>query len=217
MLALALIVGSIALIDSLNPSTIVPATFIAVGHDAIPKLLLFTAGVFAVSFGGGAVLVLGPGNALLAVLSRPSRELTHALELAGGLGLLAFAVVLWLARGHIHTHLARPRTAGHSSFVLGAAIMAVELPTAAPYFAALVAIVESHKGALVDLGLVAEYNVGFVAPILILVVARAVSGERSAVLAAQIRARLVRYVPVLVPGGLAVLGAVLTALGASGL
>jgi hypothetical protein len=61
VLALAVLVATIGLADSLNPSTLGPALVIATGEGAIPRLIAFPAGVFSVSLAGGLVLVLRPG------------------------------------------------------------------------------------------------------------------------------------------------------------
>ena len=63
----SLLVVSIAAVDSLNPSTLLPALLYALGRNGRRDVAAFTAGVFAVSTAGGLVLVFGPGRALLAL------------------------------------------------------------------------------------------------------------------------------------------------------
>src|SRR5260221_11552125 len=80
MIALAVLVLSIGLADAVNPSTVAPALYLALGRDAVGNLARFTAGVFFVYLLGGVGLTLGPGSAL----PHPGRHLTHLIEL--GLG-----------------------------------------------------------------------------------------------------------------------------------
>jgi hypothetical protein len=60
MVGLTVLVASIGLADSINPSTLVPGLWLA-GKPSARGLGSFTAGVFATYLTGGLVLVLGPG------------------------------------------------------------------------------------------------------------------------------------------------------------
>jgi hypothetical protein len=75
MLAVTLLVASIAVADSLNPSTVVPALWLARASTGRSRAS-FTLGVFAVSFAGWLLLVFGPGNELLRAL----RDVSHVLR-----------------------------------------------------------------------------------------------------------------------------------------
>jgi cytochrome c biogenesis protein CcdA len=218
VLALLVLVTSIAAIDSANPSTVATATFLAVGQRAARDLALFTLGVFAVSTAGGLVLVLGPGRALLAIVSTPSARTTNLLEVVAGGVLIAAAIVLWLTSRRVARRLstASPRK-GSSSLLLGAGIMAVELPTAVPYFGALVAVVEAHPGTGAAIVAVLLYNLVFVSPLLALLLVVAASAKHGARLAADARAWLSRFGPVLVPAAVGLLGLALLAIGLGGL
>ena len=91
--------------------------------------------------------------------------------------------------------------------------MSTELPTALPYFGALVAVTEGAHSALVRLLLVLAYNAVFVAPLLALLAVLAASGERGAAIAAAARRRLIHHAPVLFPVALALLGVALVVVG----
>src|ERR1700733_5192623 len=153
MLRLISIVISIGLADSLNPSTIAPALYLATGENARNRVAQFTAGVFAVYFLGGAAIAVGAGQVIRPLLPHPHHHITSIIEIAGGTAMIAAAAMIWRHRAT----LARrdppdfdPQ--GKSSWVLGASITAVELPTAFPYFAAIAAIVGSGLGPGRDLG-----------------------------------------------------------------
>src|ERR1700716_3070615 len=120
MLAVALLVTSIALADAINPSTVVPALCRASAPQA-RGLTSYTTGVFVTSLAGGLVLVFGPGPALIAALHHVRGPIEHGLQAAGGVVALAFAFALWRSR---HSEYAeRPRRRRYtrgSAFMLGA-------------------------------------------------------------------------------------------------
>jgi cytochrome c biogenesis protein CcdA len=179
MFALTLVVVSIAVADSVNPSTVVPALWQA-GAPRGRGVATFTLGVFVVYLAGGIVLAFGPGPALINALHQIGGTLEHALEAAGGLLALAFAATLWRSRGRVRTEpqLRRCSTRG-SAFMLGAGIMAVELPTAFMYFGAISAILSAHAVAILRLSLLFTYNALFVAPLVAILAVRLLAGERA--------------------------------------
>src|SRR5579884_1865472 len=138
------LVVSIGLADSLNPSTIAPALYLASGEQARRKVTEFTIAVFVVYLAGGAIIALGPGQLLLSLVPHPRRHVRYVIELAVGIALLGGAALLWRHRQTLSRRsLPKADPEGKSSVLLGATITAVELPTAFPYFAAIAAIVGS--------------------------------------------------------------------------
>ena len=165
MLALTFLVASIGFADSINPSTVVPALYIA-GARRGSGLGSFTLGVFVVYLAGGLALVLGPGPALIAALRSAGPGFEHAAEAVVGIGVLAFAVGLWRSRAtEVDASPARPGLTRRSAFAIGAGITAVELPTALPYFGAVSAILASGAGTGVRILLVVAYNLLYVLPL----------------------------------------------------
>lgn len=181
MLALTLIVASIALADSVNPSTLVPALWLASAR-AGRGLVSFTLGVFVVYVVGGLVLVLGPGPALIHGLHHLRGPLEHAVEAAVGMLALALSVATWRSARASRSESDHPRpprcNTRPAAFALGAGIMAIELPTAFMYFGAISAILAAKVQAPAEVGLVLAYNALFVGPLLALVVLRRLAGER---------------------------------------
>ena len=175
MVALALLVGSIGLADSLNPSTVGPALYLALGRNGMWRLGGFTAGVFVVYLVGGLALTLGPGLAV----PHPGAHGKHLVEVGLGAALVVFAAALWLARGWVAQRQRRPeKPAARSPLLLGAAIMAVELPTAFPYFAAIAAIVAAGRSPVQDVMLLVAFNAGFVSPLVAILGLRSLTGDR---------------------------------------
>ena len=77
MLRLIGLVISIGIADSLNPTTIAPALYLATAEHARGRVIEFTPGVFGVYLVGGLIIALGPGQLLLAAgpPSRPAPQL----------------------------------------------------------------------------------------------------------------------------------------------
>ena len=114
--------------------------------------------------------------------------------------------------------MAKPRkAAGGGPIILGAGIMAVELPTAFPYFAGLVAIVESPSSTLLDVLLVLLYNVVFIGPLLIVLALTVIGGSAGERFARSARAKLDRLAPTVAPVALGLIGVALLTIGVSGL
>jgi cytochrome c biogenesis protein CcdA len=216
--ALAALVLSVAALDSLNPSTVAPAVILALGERPARRVAAFTAGVFLVSTTGGLVALFAVGRSVVARIAHPSPHTRHELELAIGIALLLVAGLLWILRDRVRRQLRGESSQGRgSSVLLGAGIMAVELPTAFPYFAAILATLGAVHGAIRQAAFIALYNVVFVAPLLALAAFVAVTGDRYRDRIDRISTGLRKWAPDVLPVGVAVVGAVLVAIGARGL
>jgi cytochrome c biogenesis protein CcdA len=106
---------------------------------------------------------------------------------------------------------------GRSSWILGASITAVELPTAFPYFAAIAAIVGSGLGPLRDLVLLLLFNVCFVLPLVGIVATLTFGGQRADRLIAIGRGFLQRHWPTVLAGLALAAGTFVVLLGVTGL
>jgi cytochrome c biogenesis protein CcdA len=218
MLRLIGLVVSIGLADSLNPTTIAPALYIATGERAAVRVAEFTFGVFAVYFIGGAAIALGPGQLILSLVPSPGPDTRHILEIIAGATLIAAAAVLWFKRRSLASRR-MPQVAGtrRSSAILGATITAVELPTAFPYFAAIAAIVGSGFGPWRQLFLLTLFNVCFILPLVAIVATLAFAGDRAEQIIATGRSFLERHWPIVLSGLLLVAGLFVLLLGITGI
>lgn len=217
LLATGALVVTIGLADSLNPSTVAPAVALAIQEHGARRAAAFTAGVGLVSLAGGVVLVAGPGEAILAAIPQPADTVKHIGEVAFGVVLLVLAALAWAGRHRLARSLAQSdqdedegarRSGTGTAFGLGAGIMALELPTAFPYFAAIAAIVGTGAPVASQLLLVVLFNVAFVLPLLAIVAVRAIAGDRAAAQLARLRDGVARHAGmalalVLSAGGLA--------------
>jgi cytochrome c biogenesis protein CcdA len=209
---------SVGLADSLNPSTVGPALYLATVRNAVWRLVQFTVGVFAVDFAAGVILTIGPGRLLLGLVPHPQGTARHVLELVAGLVLLGVGVALWVGRRSLaRRELPMRNSGGPSALITGASLAAVELPTAAPYFAVIAAIVASNASVPQEILLLVLYNVAFVLPLLAIIVLVLFAGERADPWLQRGGAWLQRRWPVVLASLLLFVGSVLTVLGGTGL
>ena len=217
MLRLAIAVLSVALADSINPTTVGPALYLATVPGRRRRVAEFTAGVFAVNLTAGLLLTIGPGRLLVGLIPSPQKNTKHAIELAAGIILVISSLAVWVGRRKLSRHELPMRDGGGSAVLTGASLAALELPTAVPYFAIVAAIVASTAKLPAELGLVLLYNVVFVLPLVGILVVLFVAGDRANPWLQKAGAWLQRRWPVVLAGFLLLLGAGLTVLGGTGL
>lgn len=212
------IVISIGLADSLNPSTIAPALYLASGERARGRVLEFTIGVFLVYLVGGIAIALGPGGLILSLIPHPHHRVAYAIELGAGVALLIAAGVLWRHRSRLAEREGPNIDAhGRSSWVMGATITAIELPTAFPYFAAIAAVVAADLDTPREILLLVIFNFCFVLPLLGIVATLTFAGDRAQQVLSGARQFLHDHWPVLLAVVGILAGLFVAALGLSGL
>src|SRR5215831_5203458 len=81
--ALAIVIG-IGVLDSANPSTIVPALYLAAGPNGVKSVAGFLVGFAGANMALGVVLALGPGEAIKRHLPHAGDHTKHVVELAAG-------------------------------------------------------------------------------------------------------------------------------------
>ncbi len=218
MFRLAGIVVSIGLADSLNPSTIAPALYLATGERARGRVAEFTFAVFLVYFLGGAAVAIGAGQLIRPLLPHHHHHITYVVEIAVGAAMIGVAALLWRHRAFLSRRDPPDFDPhGRSSWVLGASITAVELPTAFPYFAAIAAIVGSGLGPARNLALLLLFNVCFVLPLLGILATLTFGGDHADRLLAIGRGFLERHWPIVLAGLALLAGVFVVLLGVSGL
>jgi cytochrome c biogenesis protein CcdA len=217
VLALALVVISIGLVDSLNPTTIIPALYFAASPRPGRRTLAFAAGVFAVNMLGGAALLLGPGRVALAAVPRLGDDTEHLVELVLAATALVAAAMVWLARRRLQARFATStERARRGSLVAGATIAALELPTAVPYFGVIAAVAASRAGALLELAVLALFNAAFVAPLILIGALGRISSERAPARVNDVHQFIVAHLGAMLAVLLIVIAIALAAVGAIG-
>ncbi len=217
MLRLIAIVISIGLADSINPSTVAPALYMGAQPQARRPLAQFTAGVVTVYFLGSLLIALGPGELVLSIVPKPDLIVRHLLEVLAGVVLIAVAALLWIHRDRLgQKQLPTFSAQGRASWLLGATIMAVELPTAFPYFGALAAVEGSGLDLIPKILLILVFNVCFVMPQLVILAFLWLLGERAEVPLVRVSTFLQRRWPVLLAVVAVIGGGITIGLGATG-
>lgn len=218
MIRLLGVVISVGIADSLNPSTIAPALYLASGRHARRQVAEFTVAVFLVYLVGGLAIALGAGQLVRSVLPHPSRHLGYALETGAGGAMLTAGVFLWCYRHRLAQaeapQLHRRRRSGA---VLGATITAVELPTAFPYFAAIAAIVAGGIDVDHIVFFLLIFNACFVAPLLGILGVLTFAGSGAQAMLTRARLRLEANWPLVLAALAFVAGVIVIVLGLSGL
>jgi hypothetical protein len=95
--------------------------------------------------------------------------------------------------------------------------MAVELPTAVPYFTAVAAILGAHVRATAQIILVCIYNVAFVLPLLVVIAIRAWAGRDATGALVRMRRWLGRRAGAILASVLAAAGTGLLGIGIAGI
>jgi cytochrome c biogenesis protein CcdA len=208
---------SVGLADSINPTTVGPALYMATAPRPVARVSEFTAGVFGVNMLAGLVLTIGPGRLLLGLAPHPRGTAKHVIELVAGIVLLLVGAGLWLGRRSLAQRKLPTSSKSGSALVAGASIAAIELPTAAAYFAVIGSIVASTASIPEQILLLVLYNVAFVLPLLAIVAVLLFAGARAEPLLQRGGAWVQRRWPIVLTVLLLFVGSVLTLLGGTGL
>ena len=220
MFRLVPLVASIAIADSLNPSTIAPALYLASsGEHARRDVARFTLGVFLVYLAGGLAVAFGPGELILDLVPHPHHDVRHVIEIIAGAMVVAVAIWVWRHRERLSARAAPDAASpkGSSSILLGMTITAVELPTAFPYFAAVTAIVGADLQPVHVIGLLLLFNILFILPLLGILGTLWLAREGAVEILGRWRAWLHRHWPVLLSVAALTAGVISILVGVSGL
>ena len=217
MLRLLGLVLSIGLADALNPTTIGPALYLAAGERPVRAVTQFGVGVFAVFLIGGVLVAVGPGEAVLALVPHPRATTRYVLETVAGAAMLVAGGLLWRHRRRLSERELPAASSGRSGGLLGATIAIVELPTAFPYFAVIVAVVGSGLDIGRQIVLLVIYNLCFISPIIAIGATLVLAPGRAGRLLDRAREILQAHWPVILATLALLAGAFVLLLGITGL
>jgi Sap, sulfolipid-1-addressing protein len=171
-------VGGLALLDSLNPATIVGMALILLlpGDSPVLKGAAFVTGALLTVLGIGVGIYFGAGAAAEII----ANGLVWLRRLAFGLAALA---LLWSAFRRLRSYHRRPIAlpawlSVGTAAPFGVLVTAADLPNAFPYFIAIERLIAAEVPTGNALLVLAGYAVVYCLPCLILLAAGALWGER---------------------------------------
>lgn len=181
MLGLASAVVAVALPDSLNPTLILAAVYLALGPHPLRSTAAFTTAAFLVTLAGGLLVAIGLGDLVLSLVPKPSKTVKFGVFTGLGVALVCGAVVIWWRRGSLAESKPPSHRAptGGSPVLMGAGVAGVEFLTAFPYFAAIAMVLSSSVSLAGKLFLIVLYNLVYVSPLIAIVVVCGVMGDRA--------------------------------------
>jgi len=185
-------VAGIALVDSLNPTAITLQLLLLSTPGAGARSAAFILGVFTANYAGGLMLVLGI-NRFFGTRLRDIASLHDGVQLI--IGVLLIAAGIFVCRFVSSKKSRRVPLNSWQSFLMGTAEMALELPTAFPYLAAVGLIVRESPPLSATLGILLMYNILFILPLLVLLLIYKLLPDRQAPWMAKIQKRFRRWLP----------------------
>jgi cytochrome c biogenesis protein CcdA len=218
VLASVLVIASLGLADSINPVTILIAIYLASTRDPRRRLAGLVLGVFTAYLLGGMLLLFASDELLHGVgggIEVPHADLVNVV--AGAVAIVVSAFV-WAHRARLRrTRPPEWALRPGSALVLGAAVTAIDLPTAFPYFGAVAVVVTSGASLVGQILLLVLFNALYVLPLALVLLAHVAFGDRCEPALAKARAGMERLAAPLLSGLTLSGGCVLVARGASGL
>jgi cytochrome c biogenesis protein CcdA len=203
----------LALADSLNPGSIVGLVYLLLTPRPVGRALAYVAGTFVSYFTGGALIFFGFGALFRNFLDRPFGAVGYLVLAAAGVLLLG--VGEWLRSRPRRLHDAKPKPPRWlhpaSTFLLGAAGTAADLPTAVPYLVGIGRMVSAGLGTAEALLVLALYVLVYTLPMLALAGAYLVMRAESAAFMKATEERVTRWSRPVIFWSCYVLGALLLA------
>jgi cytochrome c biogenesis protein CcdA len=165
-ITLALSMVGIAFLDSLNPSLFVAQLYLLTTPRPVPRILSYIAGILAVNFIGGVLILSGARAVIGEVVANIDPNVGRVLQFAVGAAILAFGVWMKTEKSADSNNVKAPRSLlPIHTFILGAAVMINEITTALPYFVAIEQIIAAKLDAPSAITALVLYNAIFAVPL----------------------------------------------------
>jgi cytochrome c biogenesis protein CcdA len=194
MLLLLTSIITLALIDSLNPSTIAAQIFLLALKKPISRVISFILGTFVMYTAFGFIIVFILGEPIKGFFyERGSTD--YLILLAIGIALIAVGTILGWKRyigkegrskseGYVKKAMApmmamlKTLNPVHT-FFFGMASTAFDLPTSAFYFVALASLLEAGVGPFETTSLLILYNLLYILPLIVILLIYMIARDRS--------------------------------------
>ena len=180
---------ALALVDSINPSAIVVTLYLLSGGRGPAQVAVYVAAIFLTYLTLGVMMMAGIDALLPSLETVGSGRIGLIVQ-----GLVGLAMLLYAIRAPTTPSSAPRVEPGASSYaalaLLGLTVTAMELPTAVPYFGAIVLLTAADLPMTQWLPLLVLYNAIFVLPPVLLLVGHIFFGGRLEARYADLRERL---------------------------
>jgi hypothetical protein len=194
MLLLLTSIITLALIDSLNPSTIAAQIFLLALKKPISRVISFILGTFVIYTAFGFIIVFILGEPIKGFFYELGST-DYLILLAIGIALIAVGTILGWKRyigkegrskseGYVKKAMApmmamlKTLNPVHT-FFFGMASTAFDLPTSAFYFVALASLLEAGVGPFETTSLLILYNLLYILPLIVILLIYMIARDRS--------------------------------------
>lgn len=185
---------AIAALDSLNPTATALQIYLLTTHKPVLRSITFILGVFIAYWLAGLLFALGLARFLSDVVQSIGWFIYVLQFILGG--------VLLIVGLKLRSSSNEPATTKHPqslmpwhTFLFGCAVTFWEAPTALPYIAAIERMVQARLDLFELMGVLAFYNLIFVAPLLGILGIYITQQDRSVALLNGIQRRITRWAP----------------------
>lgn len=180
MNTLVLSVLGIALVDSINPSALVTTFYLLTQRSFTSKVLVYVAAIFTTYLTFGLLLMFGLDALLVTFEAQLTGPAVRVVQSAAGALMLAYALFA-PQRSQAKQEARTPRGQNLLAiFGLGVTVTVIESSTALPYLSLSATAIMTGADLLVSqwLPILVLYNLIFIAPPLLLLLAYRYSGPR---------------------------------------
>ncbi len=195
-MALLSTILALALVDSLNPTSIAAAGYLAITGRA-RALRIFVASVYLTYLAIALALTLVVGPAARGAVTHAPAAVIGGVQVGAGVAVVAMGVWAWRHRGRSAAHR---ELRGGSASALGVLATFMDLPTAVPLVAAAGLIVAANLHVGTELVLLLIYDLVYVGPLLAIAVIRFRLGSVSSPTVLRALGRVGQLTPALSSG-----------------
>lgn len=207
---LVLSVIALAVVDSVNPTSIAAQMLLLSLPRPLPRAVAFVTGVFLTYLVCGVLLLVGLDRLFDELLLHPPASV-YAAQIALGLVLCALALRVRRGAGASLLEQRLRASAYGSAFLLGVGATLGDLTTALPYVVAVGRIVHVAPGPLAAGGLLVLYDAIYATPLLALAALTLALREEAGPAFARLGPRVRSWGPRLAAGFVALVGLTLVA------
>ena len=199
----------VAVSDSLNPATIGEAVVLATGRRPRAAVLAFWGGAFGFYLLLALALAFGPGQLIADFVRNPPPALRLG-QLFLGLAAVTTSVFVWRRRHRLRPGRRMLSASPRTAFRLGILLTLADLPNAFPLYGLVAYLAGSDLSSPRQLTVLVIYTFVYLLPVLVVLLARVLAGDRAVPLLRKAREYVERHTATAAAAVLLVGGSVLS-------